>query len=207
MTQSSQSITSLPRTRSQALSAGSTKYYTGKPCPYGHITYRYTKSAACMDCARPKLKTYLLNAKEKQPERFYAWRKKANDNWNHSEKGLSAKQRWKKRDPKWAWVVSALGGCRQRCEKSKVPYDLTNEYVYSILVDTCPALGIPLIYPDGSLKKGMTINSPTLDRLVPALGYVKGNVAILSLKANAIKSNANSEEVKQVADWMREQNL
>lgn len=67
----------------------------------------------------------------------------------------------------------------------------------------CPALGILLDYR----AKGKThagANSPTLDRLVPSLGYVPGNVAVISMRANSIKHNATPREVARVAKWMQE---
>jgi hypothetical protein len=196
-------IIELPNTRTKALEARSTKYFTGKPCPYGHVTYRYTKSAACKDCSSPKLAAYLKKVKETQPERFKNWRTKANANWNASTKGLSAKQKWKEKDPKWAWAVSTLGSCRTRCELKNIPYEMTNVWLYDNAPDICPVLGIPLIYPTGKLKSTVNRNSATMDRLVPEKGYVPENIVVMSMAANAIKSNANSVDVQKVADWMK----
>jgi hypothetical protein len=51
---------------------------------------------------------------------------------------------------------------------------------------------------------GVTFNSPTLDRTIPDLGYVPGNIDIISQRANVIKNDATPEEVQMVADYMRE---
>jgi hypothetical protein len=45
-------------------------------------------------------------------------------------------------------------------------------------------------------------DSPSLDRRKPELGYVKGNVQVISHKANTIKQNATPEEIRRVADWL-----
>jgi hypothetical protein len=66
-------------------------------------------------------------------------------------------------------------------------------------------LGIPLFINKG--HKGSHANSPTLDRLVPSKGYVKGNVVVMSARANFIKQDAGSEEVGKVAEWLRNQGL
>ena len=51
-------------------------------------------------------------------------------------------------------------------------------------------------------KKGGTERSPTLDRLIPELGYVPGNIAVISMKANRIKSDTdNPAEMAAVALW------
>jgi|SRR5690348_193938 len=37
-------------TRKQAKAEGRNKYFTGKPCSFGHITQRYVNSSACVAC-------------------------------------------------------------------------------------------------------------------------------------------------------------
>jgi hypothetical protein len=67
--------------------------------------------------------------------------------------------------------------------------------------EKCPALGIPLQRGKGKWSP----NSPSLDRLIPQLGYVKGNVRVISMRANGIKSNATVEEFCAVADWFKQE--
>ena len=40
----------MPKTRQEALSHGSTHYYTGKRCIHGHLSPRFTSSRACKQC-------------------------------------------------------------------------------------------------------------------------------------------------------------
>lgn len=67
-----------------------------------------------------------------------------------------------------------------------------------LVPDTCPILGI-------SLKAGVRVTdaSPSLDRVINELGYVRGNVRVISHKANRIKSNASLHDVLAVADYIR----
>jgi hypothetical protein len=44
--------------------------------------------------------------------------------------------------------------------------------------------------------------SPSLDKIDPEKGYVKGNVMWMSQLANAMKNNATKEELKQFANWV-----
>ena len=37
--------------RKQAVAQGLTKYFTGKPCPQGHIAWRWVSSKGCCECA------------------------------------------------------------------------------------------------------------------------------------------------------------
>ena len=62
----------------------------------------------------------------------------------------------------------------------------------------CPALGIKLEHGFG--RVGDT--SPTLDRMIPKLGYVKGNVFILSHRANTLKTDATPDEIRKIVNYL-----
>ena len=69
-----------------------------------------------------------------------------------------------------------------------------------IVVPThCPILGLPLYSTLG--KKGGGPNSPSLDRIEPALGYVPGNIVVISNRANRLKSDATIEELRKIASF------
>lgn len=65
----------------------------------------------------------------------------------------------------------------------------------------CPVLGIPLWFKGGG-RVGRD-DSPSLDRMNNAAGYVKGNVQIISNRANRLKSNATADELQRVCDYAR----
>lgn len=93
-----------------------------------------------------------------------------------------------------------LAGAKTRAKRRGVPCTLTQNTIPRI-PELCPALGIPLIVGSGVVGP----DSPTLDCLVPEKGYIEGNVAIISHKANTIKSNATATELRQIADWLEKQ--
>jgi len=47
-----------------------------------------------------------------------------------------------------------------------------------------------------SYNKNAKWNSASLDRIIPELGYIKGNIIWVSFKANMIKNNLTLNEMK-----------
>jgi len=86
---------------------------------------------------------------------------------------------------------------KMRAKKLGVPFDLDWREIE--MPEVCPALGIPLFGGNG----GFQDNSPSLDRLKPTLGYVKGNVRVISWRANVIKRDATLEELEAIVAYMR----
>lgn len=90
-----------------------------------------------------------------------------------------------------------LRHARRRAERVGVPFRLKETDI--VIPSYCPVLGIPLEKNKGG--KAGADNSPSLDRIIPRKGYVKGNVIVISYKANRIKNDATVEELKQVASF------
>ena len=95
----------------------------------------------------------------------------------------------------WFHKVAVLK--KSWCKKNGIPFDLDGQYLESLWTPTCPAFGTEFVMHD---KKNDF--SPALDRLVPELGYVKGNVVWLSARANRIKYDASVEELKMVLAYV-----
>lgn len=92
-------------------------------------------------------------------------------------------------------VRAMLRSAKARASEVGVPFDLTED---DIAIPTrCPVLHIPLIV--GQAKA--TDNSPSLDRVVPLMGYVRGNVIVISNRVNRIKNNATVIELRQIAEF------
>lgn len=86
-----------------------------------------------------------------------------------------------------------LSAAKQRAKKKQLPFNITVE---DIIVPTyCPLLGIEI--KNSIPGEGRKNNSPTLDRIIPELGYIKGNVWVISWKANRIKSNVPRTQLEQ----------
>ena len=89
---------------------------------------------------------------------------------------------------------------RRRAAKFGIPFNI--DYDDVVIPKTCPALGIPIIV-GGRLSD----NSPSLDRINPNSGYVKGNVAVICNRANRIKSDGSPAEHRAIADWIEKNKL
>ena len=88
---------------------------------------------------------------------------------------------------------------KYRAARVGVPFTITVEDIK--VPEFCPVLGLRLEF--GSSKQRGT--SPSIDRLVPELGYVPGNIAVISYRANRIKNDGTVEEHLKIAAWMTSQ--
>lgn len=73
-------------------------------------------------------------------------------------------------------------------QKRNLEFSITIEDVP--IPEICPLLGIPLIMGEQSRW-----NKPSIDRIDSSKGYIKGNVWVISVLANTMKSIATKEQL------------
>jgi len=83
-----------------------------------------------------------------------------------------------------------LNLAKERAKRKGIEFNITENDIE--LPKKCPILEIPIIPGIGTQSP----NSPSIDRIDSSKGYVKGNVAIISYKANAMKNGATLDEMK-----------
>lgn len=88
-----------------------------------------------------------------------------------------------------------LTRAKSRAKQNNIPFNL--ELADIIIPETCPLLGIPI---EIQLKKGYHPNSPSLDKIIPEKGYIKGNVWVISNRANTLKNDATLQELKTLVE-------
>jgi hypothetical protein len=67
----------------------------------------------------------------------------------------------------------------------------------------CPALGIPIMAgTNEGMKTGPSPYSPSVDRIDNTKGYIKGNIQVLSHKANTMKNSASPQQLIRFAYWI-----
>lgn len=93
-----------------------------------------------------------------------------------------------------------LKAAKDRALKKGLPFDI--ELTDIKIPEVCPVLGIPLVISRRG-RSGWFDDSPSLDRVNPAKGYVKGNVHVISNRANRIKMDATYEELLKIAEYVK----
>ena len=101
-------------------------------------------------------------------------------------------RQWHKNNPERSLFITA----RARAKLKKLPFTIETEDIK--IPDICPVLGIPLFV---SLNK-RTDNTPSLDKQIPSEGYTKNNIAIISWRANRLKSDATLDELKLIVKYL-----
>ncbi len=80
-----------------------------------------------------------------------------------------------------------------RAEQKKVDFNIEESDI--VIPDVCPVLGIPI---KNDSRQKVSDSSPSLDRIDSSKGYVKGNVCVISWKANNIKKHGNISDFKLI---------
>lgn len=183
----------IPSSADEARYAGSPTYFSGEKCPQGHIAERYTSCHKCVDCANGEIA------------------KKANQNWykengevrnerkrkdRHINKAKYSRQQkaWRERNLVRQMLISA----KSRAKTRGIEFNI--ELADIVIPETCQILGVRLKL--GDVYGG----SPSLDRIDNSKGYVKGNIAVISHRANIIKRDASINELERIVEYMRKHN-
>lgn len=155
----------------------------------------------------------------------YHRRRKTDPDWR-------AKQEEKKTDPEWLtkkksyereWKKNNPGRWKEIQRKHVERYQQTDPIKYLIgrikinakrkgiefnldpsdftMPKLCPVLGIPIVPFKGKFEPG----AASFDRIDPHKGYVKGNVNIISWRANMLKRDCTDPtELRAVADYIEQ---
>jgi hypothetical protein len=116
---------------------------------------------------------------------------KAHREWKRRNPVSTSEQqkRWRLNNPKSALILTLRG----RCKRSGTPFNLTVDDIE--FPDICPVLGVKI---DRLTKE----TSHSLDRIDPKLGYIRGNVCMISQRANRLKQDATKEELEKIIAYI-----
>lgn len=114
-----------------------------------------------------------------------------------ASRSLKYKEKCKAENPKRYTAMQMAASCKKRAKAIFKDCNIDSSYILSIMPDKCPILDINLRYGGGEKSP----YSASLDRIDSSKGYVVGNVQIVSLRANLMKSDATQFEMVKFAEW------
>lgn len=135
----------------------------------------------------------MLTEKQKLKKREYYLR-----NREHILRSMREKQQEKLKDPvkraeyceNWRlysrknYESRVLAAVKSKCKRFNIEFNLD---ITDIVIPTvCPKTGIPLVI---HTERGKFPDTPSIDRIDPNKGYIKGNIQIVSFWYNIAKLN------------------
>lgn len=101
-----------------------------------------------------------------------------------------SRRNWRKavkRNP----IKLMLRSVEKRAFYKRIDFNLTEDDI--IVPAFCPVLGIPI-----KRSARNPDNRPSIDRIIPSHGYVRGNVIVVSVRANRIKNDSTVAELGMI---------
>jgi hypothetical protein len=99
------------------------------------------------------------------------------------------------------YIARMWRSAKHRAKVSEVPFDISPDDI--VIPEFCPVFGIRLEVNKG---EGFQPSSPSLDRIIPSLGYTRGNVQVISYRANELKRDASLDELKMLVCFLEKNN-
>jgi len=87
-----------------------------------------------------------------------------------------------------------FSAAKMRAKKQNLPFDITIDDI--IINDSCPLLEIKMCVGEEKSR----YNSFTIDKINPSMGYIKGNIWVISKRANLSKNNSTIEEYEKIVN-------
>lgn len=117
-------------------------------------------------------------------------------------------QQWKTNRNNWKWEDELLKAKhdyfrRKKQNEKKGKWEWLIDFDDVVWNDVCPILGVPIDWTSDVRCDA----SPSLDRRDSKLGYIPGNVELISWRANRIKNDGTAEEHLKIANYMMSQSF
>lgn len=139
----------------------------------------------------------VANARRRDPEylrtKQIRWRDANPEAWAEQKRrnGDSRSERYRANPAFYLWRTA-----RHRAKGSGQPFDI--EPGDLVVPEYCPITGDKIDVLQSNYQNGASI-----DRVINKLGYVKGNVRIISRKANRMKGDLTIEDAERIIAYMR----
>jgi len=146
------------------------------------------RDGMCKSCR----KEYRKDIKRGYQKTYYQKNKEYYQNLNKEffDNNPEYHKKWNRRKPENRLLISA----RKRAKEKGLEFNL--EITDIVIPPICPVLKVPMVIG--------TNTAPSIDRIDSTKGYVKGNIKIISKRANTIKSDGTIEEHQAIIQYMIE---
>lgn len=101
----------------------------------------------------------------------------------------------------WRTLITSAKG---RAKEKGLDFDLTEDWAKALWTGKCAVSGLDFVL--GTRGSGPHIWSPTIDRIVPKLGYIQSNCRFILQAVNAMKGALTDEDMLKVARAIVERN-
>lgn len=99
---------------------------------------------------------------------------------------------YRRQKPEWFLFYAA----QSRARKKGIEFNIQLSDI--VLPELCPVLGIPMKKNDNKCKD----SSYSLDRVDNSKGYIKGNIQVISNKANILKNSLTPDLCDKIKEYM-----
>lgn len=135
-----------------------------------------------------------LEKRRENSRRYYH-----SDNGNNKERIRAATIKWSNAHPEKLMFLKARSNANGSGKGKKWAFDISPEDI--VIPEVCPIFGMPLVTYLGAHR--YLDNKASLDRIDPNKGYVKGNVWVISWKANRLKSDNTIETLEAILSGLK----
>jgi hypothetical protein len=102
-------------------------------------------------------------------------------------------------------IPQMLSNAKTRAKQKNLPFDINTKYLKSIFPkdNVCPVLNIPFQLGYMNEDKKNKDYAPSLDRIIPEKGYVKGNLVFVCNIVNRVKSDSSIEILEKTLNFYK----
>lgn len=150
-------------------------------------------------------KIYREKNKEKVQKAMIEWNKRPENIERHKEyqREYSKKNAIKIREKVLEWQKAnperfQYNQVKARAKAENIPFDI--DFKDLVWPTVCPVLGTPVFRSEKGLNRD---NHPSVDKVIPELGYIKGNVCVISGKANRLKQESTIQDLEAVISYIK----